>query len=132
MLRMLAPLCVLVIGLLLVSDSSSAAQKKKGAQKIQGSVIKVETASGATDEGTLLVKTLPGKKKGAADSEGKEVTYQIKKTTKIERQAGKKMPATAAAFADLQAGQRVTITSANGSTVADQVLILKTKKKKNS
>jgi hypothetical protein len=130
MLRLVAPLCVLLMCLLLVNNASGEQKKKKKkGQNLQGVVLKVETATGATDEGTLTIMTGAKKKKNTA---GKEMSIQVKKSTKIERAAGKKMPPTAASFADLQAGQRVSIKPSSDRSVADRVVILKGKKKTNN
>lgn len=123
------PLLVLAVTFALLAVPSSAwakAKKKKGG----GAVGVVEQVQ----EGTLTVKIMGKKKKGAAPAEGVTKTFALTKETKIEKVVGKKKNQTTlpATLVDLKAGERVVVVAAGDKAETVKIVEAKKKKKKKN
>lgn len=118
----------LLVALLAGSAEGAEKKKKKKSGAVRGSVTTVER--GKDGAGTITLQT-----KGKKGEAGKSVKIDITKDTKFTK-AGKKkqgIPASPSNFEAAEQGQQVRVRLLSGSTsVADDVLIVGKKKKKNT
>lgn len=129
--RSVYALAVVAVAALLMFGTGVDAAKK--AKPMSGTLTDA-VAGKEGNEGTLTVKVMPNKKKDP-NGEPKEMKFQLKKDTKVQKTVGKKKDAMVVdgAFSDFQIGQNVTITLRAGSSdQAESVKIGGKKKKKNN
>ncbi|MCI0456782.1 MAG: hypothetical protein L0Z62_07370 [Gemmataceae bacterium] len=116
--------------LLAASQSASAEDKKakkKAGKPVRGTVVEVKKDK---DDGTIKVKVQVGKKKDPA-APVEEKVFKVTGQTKFEQMVGKKkdnLPAEAATFAAVEAGQVVQLV-VKGDTVVSARIAPKKKKK---
>jgi len=123
----------LSLGLLVSAASAEAAKPKKG-KGVLGSVTAVKVSDNDKDAGTITVKTIARKKKGAAAPAGEDKTFTVSKDTKVVKVTGKKQDRKeeAAALADIKEGVRVLVQADKGGNVQKIALAPGKKAKKNA